>query len=123
MVDADVSPFISNSNAGLAPEIAISEHYYDFGEVNSSQVLTRTIVIANRGKAMLVIQNAYTTCGCTVADFTTAEIPPGKVALMTIRFDTGLHNLRGTTVLRGVIFSTNDPNLPLQEIWIQASIR
>ena len=122
-LDAAVIPNISAINADLAPGIVISEHYYDFGEVNSSQVLTRTFVIANRGQALLVIQKAFTTCGCTVADFTTAEIPPGKVALMTIRFDPAFHDLRGATVRRGVIFSTNDPKHPLQEVWVQASVR
>ncbi len=122
-VDASLFPTISAANSNSYPEIVISEHYYDFGEIDSSQVLTRTFVIANHGQSTLVIANAYTTCGCTVADFTTTEIPPGKVALMTIRFDPAFHDLRGTTVRRGVIFSTNDPNYPVQEVWIQASIR
>ena len=105
------------------PEIRLSEKYYDFGNVNALQVLTRRFVIANLGQSPLVIIRAYTTCGCTIADFTATEIPPGKVALMTLQFDTGFHDMRGTTVRRGVIIETNDPDNPLQEIWIQASIR
>jgi hypothetical protein len=105
------------------PEIRISEKYYDFGDVDAHQVLTRTFVIANYGQSPLIIQRAYTTCGCTMADFTAAEIPPGKVALMTLRFDTGFHDMRGTTVRRGVMIETNDPDHPIQEIWIQASVR
>ncbi len=119
--DSSVFPTISAANA--VPEIVISEHYYDFGEIDSSQLVTRTIVIANYGQAPLLIANAYTTCGCTKADFTTTMIPPGKVALMTIRFDPSFHDLHGTTVRRGVIFSTNDPIHPLQEVWIQATVR
>ena len=124
-INSTVFPNISTANAdpNPVPEIVISEHYYDFGVIDSFQVLTRTFVIANHGLVPLVILNAYTTCGCTVADFTTTEIPPGKVALMTIRFDPAFHDLRGATVRRGVIFSTNDPIHPLQEVWIQASVR
>jgi hypothetical protein len=105
------------------PEIRLSENFYDFGEANPQQILTRTFVIANTGQTPLVIRHAYTTCGCTIADFTATEIPPGKVALMTLQFDTSFHDMRGTTVRRGVIVETNDPTLPVQEIWIQASIR
>lgn len=105
------------------PEIKLSEKYYDFGEVDANQVLTRTFVLANLGEVPLKIVRAYTTCGCTMADFTAAEIPPGKVVLMTLQFDPGFHDMHGTTVRRGVMIETNDPDNPLQEIWIQASIR
>lgn len=114
--------FSTTSSSGES-EFRISEHFYDFGEVNSDQVLTRTFVIANMGSSPLVILRAYTTCGCTTADFTAAIIPPGKVILMTLRFDTGFHNMSGITVRRGLMIETNDPNHPIQEIWIQASVR
>jgi hypothetical protein len=111
------------SDPNLFPEIRLSEQFYDFGEVKASQVLTRTFIIANEGQSTLLILRAYTTCGCTTADITSAEIPPGKVALITLQFDTGYHDMRGTTVRRGVMLETNDPHLPTQEIWIQASVR
>jgi hypothetical protein len=121
------NPAIDNSlfilDSAKKPEIRLSENFYDFGEVNAHQVLTRTFVIANIGNFPLVILQAYTTCGCTTANFTAANIPPGKVALMTLKFDTGFHDMRGTTVRRGVMIETNDPDHPSQEIWIQASVR
>ncbi|MBE3143830.1 MAG: DUF1573 domain-containing protein, partial [Planctomycetes bacterium] len=113
----------SPASSVVKPEMRLSEKYYDFGEVNAYQVLTRTFVIANSGQSPLVIQRAYTTCGCTMADFTATEIPPGKVVLMTLQFDTGYHDMRDTTVRRGVMIETNDPDHPTQEIWIQASVR
>jgi hypothetical protein len=108
---------------GEEPDIRISENFYDFGEVNAQVILRHTFVIANTGKSPLIIQHAYTTCGCTTADFTATEIPPGKVALMNLQFDLGFHDMRGTTVRRGVMIETNDPDQPTQEIWIQASVR
>ena len=123
--------FVSNPNkldsdslrSTESPEIVLSEVYYDFGVINSTRTLTHIFIIANSGKSSLVIQRAYTTCGCTVADITATEIPPGKVVLMTVQFDTSYHDMRGTTVRRGVVIETNDPLHPTQEIWIQASIR
>jgi hypothetical protein len=108
---------------GPVPRMELSEQFYDFGAVNSSQVVTRVFVIANQGPDALVIYQAYTTCGCTQASITASEIPPGKVALMTVRFDPGLHSLPGSTVRRGVILKTNDPHRPQQEIWIQATVK
>lgn len=116
-------PSISYETVSAIPKIQMSEYFYDFGSVNSHEILSRTFVIANIGNVKLVIEKAYTTCGCTVADFTAKEIPPGKVALMTIHFDTGFHDMRGTTVRRGVVLETNNPEQPVQEIWIQASVR
>jgi hypothetical protein len=111
------------ANPGEGPAIRISEKFYDFGEVKATNLLKRTFVIANTGQSPLVIQRAYTTCGCTIADFTADQIPPGKVVLMTLQFDPGYHEMRGTTVRRGVMIETNDPDHPTQEIWIQATVR
>ena len=111
------------ANLSEKPAIRVSESFFDFGEVNSDIVLRRTFVIANTGQSALIIQRAYTTCGCTMADFTATEIPPGKVVLMILQFDPGFHEMRGTTVRRGVLIETNDPNHPIQEIWVQASVR
>ena len=113
----------SSTPSATHSQIRLSEAYYDFGEVDPQQVLTRTFVIANAGQSPLVIRHAYTTCGCTLADFTATTIPPGKVALMTLQFDPAYHNMRGTTVRRGVVIESNDPDHPTQEIWIQAAIR
>lgn len=85
------------------PKIQLSENFYDFGSVSSTQVLTRTFIISNTGKSPLIIQESYTTCDCTTAEFTAKEIPPGKVALMILRFDPAFHKMSGSTVRRGVI--------------------
>lgn len=113
----------SNSDQTKEPSIQVSESFYDFGLVSSDQVLTRTFIIANTGTSPLIIQQSYTTCGCTTAEFSSNEIPSGKVVLMTLRFDPGFHKNNGSTVRRGVIIYTNDPQHPTQEIWIQASVK
>ena len=113
----------TNTDPSKDPSIQVSESFYDFGSVRSDQILTRTFIIANMGSSPLIIQQSYTTCGCTTAEFSAKEIPPGKVALMTLRFDPAFHSMAGTTVRRGVIIYTNDPDHPTQEIWIQVSVR
>ncbi len=120
--NSQYSNFSQAGQTGL-PKFQISESFYDFGEVNAGQVLTRTFIIANKGDSPLEILRAFTTCGCTTAELTASVIPPGKVILMTLRFDTGFHNMSGSTVRRGVMIETNDPNYQIQEIWIQATVR
>ena len=69
----------------------------------------------------LVISSGYTTCGCTTAELSTAEIPVDKSGLVTVYFDPQ-HASPGSVVRRGVILETNDPQKPQIEIWIQASV-
>jgi hypothetical protein len=114
-------PFLPKD--GPQPQIEIDEVFHDFGSVGATEVVTREFAIANMGQAPLTISRAYTTCGCTVADFTSAVIPAGKVAVVTLRFDAGFHDTRGQTVRRGIIIENNDPERPQAEFWVEASVR
>lgn len=105
------------------PSIAVSETAYDFGSIGPKDIVKQTFLIRNTGKAPLTIGRAYTTCGCTTADFSASVIPPGKLALVTVTFDAGYHDTRGQTVRRGVIVENNDPNQSKVEIWVTASVR
>ncbi len=121
MGDGPPIPFLPKD--GPQPQIVINERFYDFGNIGATDVVTREFIIANTGEVPLTISRAYTTCGCTTADFTSAIIPPGKVSIMTIVLDAGFHDVTGQTVRRGVIIENNDPERSSTEIWIQASVR
>lgn len=117
----DAIPFLPKADP--QPKIEVSERFYDFGSIGPQEVVVKEFVIANLGEAPLTLSRAYTTCGCTTADFTGTVIPPGKVAIMTLTLDAGFHDVRGQTVRRGVIIENNDPRNPQMEIWTQASVR
>lgn len=108
---------------GPQPEIALSEAFFDFGSIGPVEMVRHDFIIANQGDAPLTIHRAYTTCGCTTAEFSSSVIPPGKVVVMTIVLDAGFHDVRGQTVRRGVIIETNDLNHSQIEIWSQAKVR
>ncbi len=114
-------PFLAKGEP--QPKINLPKTYYNFGSIGANKVVNYDFVIANTGNAPLTISRAYTTCGCTTADFTATVIPPGKVSIMTLTFDAGIHDTRGKTVRRGVFIENNDPQNPQMEIWIQASVR
>jgi hypothetical protein len=118
---SSIKPFSKTSV--LNPNVQLSANFFDFGLVNPQQVLTHTFMIANTGDSPLVIEDAYTTCPCTVAEISASEIPTGKVALVTIKFDPLFHEINGTTIRRGLIIITNSPVRPILEIWIQATIQ
>lgn len=105
------------------PKIVVNERFYNFGVIGPTEVVTQDFAIANMGDAPLTISRAYTTCGCTTADFTATVIPPGKVSIMTVTLDAGYHDVRGQTVRRGVIIENNDPRNSQTEIWVQATVR
>lgn len=114
-------PFLPKD--GPQPRIAVEEQYYDFGTLGPTDIVNREFRIANIGDAPLTISRAYTTCGCTIADFTSAVIPPGMVSVMTLTFDAGFHDVSGQTVRRGVIIENNDPRNSNSEIWVQVKVR
>jgi hypothetical protein len=114
-------PFLPKD--GPQPKIALSEDFYNFGSIGPVDVVVHDFAITNLGDAPLTINRAYTTCGCTTADFTATVIPPGKVSVVTMRLDTGFHDVRGQTVRRGIIIENNDPKNPEVEIWAQAAVR
>jgi hypothetical protein len=107
---------------GPQPKLAVTESTYNFRSIGADDVVQHDFVIANIGDAPLTISRAYTTCGCTTADFTSTVIPPGKVAIMTLILDAGFHDVRGQTVRRGVIIENNDPANPQLEIWATATV-
>jgi hypothetical protein len=114
-------PFLPKD--GPQPEIRLGGDFHDFGSIGPTEVVSRDFVIANTGEAPLTISRAYTTCGCTTADFTSSVIPAGKVSIVTVTLDAGVHDVRGQTVRRGVIIENNDPSSSNTEIWVQASVR
>ena len=107
---------------GPQPDVLVPETSYDFGRIGPQDVVERTFIVRNRGEAPLTISRAYTTCGCTTAEFSASVIPPGKVATVKVIFDAGFHDTAGQTVRRGIIIENNDRDQSQAEIWIQAAV-
>ena len=116
-----MSVTIAAQDANNAPDINLPVTFHNFGTVRRSQIASWTFEIANRGNAALLISSGYTTCGCTTAELSSADIPPGKSGLVTVYFDPQ-QAAPGAVVRRGVILETNDPQRPEVEIWVQASV-
>jgi hypothetical protein len=77
---------------------------YEFGEVDEGAVVRHEFKFTNTGKQPLLIQNAHSTCGCTVPDWPKDVIPPGQSGVIKVEFDT-----KGKTELqeKSVIITSN----------------
>jgi hypothetical protein len=74
------------------PSLSVSTDVVDFGEVSAGQAVTGTVVLTNSGDLPLQITEVRSSCGCTVADLSSTQIPEGASASLQIRFvpDSGL---------------------------------
>jgi hypothetical protein len=121
MGEGPAIPFLPRGEA--QPKILLSERFHNFGQIESDDIVTTEFLIANVGEAPLTISRAYTTCGCTTAEFSGSVILPGMVSIVTVRLDAGAHDVRGQTVRRGVIIENSDPARSSVEFWLQATVR
>lgn len=69
-------------------KLAFAEPVFNFGTVKAGEVVNKTFTFTNTGKVPLVITDARSTCGCTVADYPEHLILPGKKGKVTVNFDT-----------------------------------
>jgi hypothetical protein len=68
--------------------LAFDEFSYEFGKVESGQVIDHSFSFTNTGAVPLLIGNASSSCGCTVPEWPQAPIPPGGKGAIRVRFDT-----------------------------------
>ena len=69
------------------PAITFKEKTHDFGTIKEADgVVEYKFAYTNTGTAPLVIVTVSATCGCTVPDFDTKPLAPGKSGEVTIRF-------------------------------------
>jgi Protein of unknown function (DUF1573) len=64
------------------------ETVFDFGEVDAGAVIKHEFKFVNNGKIPLTIQNAHSTCGCTIPDWPKEVIAPGEGGVIKVEFDT-----------------------------------
>ncbi len=64
------------------------ETVFDFGEVDEGAVINHAFKFVNNGKVPLVIQNAHSTCGCTIPDWPKDLIAPGQSGEIKVEFNT-----------------------------------
>lgn len=69
-------------------KMKFEETIFEFGEVDEGAVISHEFKFVNAGKIPLVIQNAHSTCGCTIPKWPKEMIAPGKEGVIHVEFDT-----------------------------------
>ncbi len=106
------------------PDIIVKPANRSLGMVGRRDVLNLKYIVINDGNRDLVINNMVTSCGCTTGKLSHNIIPPGHRADLSVRFDVGFHKVkRGERVVRIVWLRTNDPDTPVAEARLTATIR
>ncbi len=61
---------------------------YDFGEVKEGEIVQHVFKFTNTGNVPLIINNARSTCGCTVPKWPREAIQPGSSGEIAVDFNT-----------------------------------
>ncbi len=72
--------------------IVFKEYEHSFGRVEEGEKIAYVFNFENMGTGNLVIQNAITSCGCTVPKYDRKPIAPGKGGKLEVVFDTSGRN-------------------------------
>jgi hypothetical protein len=70
------------------PKMTFEESIFDFGTVNEGDQVKHTFKFENTGKVALIINNAKSTCGCTVPKWPKHPIAPGEHGEINVVFNT-----------------------------------
>ncbi len=73
--------------AAAQPVASFDKTTHEFGIILWNQPAMATFKVTNNGNKPLVITKVYTSCGCTVADWTTSPIEPGGTGVVSSTFD------------------------------------
>lgn len=86
----------------------VEDNEYNFGTIAMGEKVERTFLFKNTGTEPLIIENAFSTCGCTIPEYPKTPIAPGSYDNVKITFDSagkiGVQN-------KAITFKTNgSPN-------------
>ncbi len=73
---------------GPTTTIAFQEDSYDYGTVNSGDVVKHTFEFTNTGDEPLVLKKVQASCGCTTPSWSKDPIAPGKTGTIVAEFNT-----------------------------------
>tara|TARA_R100000935_G_C2687733_1_gene105245 strand:+ start:77 stop:466 length:390 start_codon:yes stop_codon:yes gene_type:complete len=79
---------ISTVNAQNSPKFEFRSEVIDYGDIKKGSDGIKVFHFKNAGSQPLIIDNVYSSCGCTVPTWTKAAIAPGKSGEIEVKYDT-----------------------------------
>ena len=68
------------------PTMTFKDSVFNFGTIREGDVVRHEYEFTNHGKNPLIISNAQGSCGCTVPEYPSQPIPPGKSGIIKVEF-------------------------------------
>ncbi len=103
---------ISYKNDGdttMFPKMAFDELTFNFGEITEGEQVIHEFQFTNTGKTPLIIQEASSSCGCTVPNWPEEPIAAGDSGVITVKFNS--ENKSGFIKKPINIYANTFPNL------------
>ncbi len=98
--------------------ITFAEKTFDFGDIHQGKVVSHSFDFTNTGQKPVIIDNASSSCGCTVPSYPREPVPPGGKGRIDVQFNsTGKAGMVSKTVL---VRANTQPNL--NEVTITANV-
>jgi len=101
------------------PEVVVDHETHEFGVLNAGSTGTHDFIFTNKGTGTLRLTKGHTTCKCTMANLSTAEVPKGESTKVRLEFKgkgfAGPYKQTATVI-------TNDPKRPRVELTVNGRI-
>lgn len=98
---------VNNPNA---PVITFEKVEHDYGKINEGDDGNCVFKFKNTGKEPLIITNAKSSCGCTVPEWTTEPVMPGKSGEIKVKYDTK----RKGVISKSITITSNAKNATVE---------
>ncbi|HYH04754.1 MAG TPA: rhodanese-like domain-containing protein [Bacillota bacterium] len=105
----------------LSPTIKIVPERYHFGDLTEGQVEGHVFVIKNIGKASLLLDHVYASCGCSRVLLKSYQLKPGEQTTMEVFLDT--HGKAEGDFSGTLEIPSNDPQVPVKIVYLTARIK
>lgn len=74
-------------NSDDSTTVEFEQTSYDFGEITQGEAIKHIFYFKNTGKKPLFISEVHSSCGCTIADYSTKPIAPGEKGYVEVTFN------------------------------------
>ncbi|MGE0090495.1 MAG: DUF1573 domain-containing protein [Bacteroidales bacterium] len=100
------------------PEITFDTLFYDFGDLTQGEKASVTFKFKNTGTADLLILDAYSTCGCTIPEYSNQPVASGEEGKVEVVFDSANRSgLQNKTITLKINNHQGEKSL-----WIKANV-
>ena len=79
--------FVMTISANAQAVITFEKNTHNFGSFTEDREMIYEFVFTNTGDKPLVINQAFSSCGCTVPTFTETPVQPGEKGVIKVRYN------------------------------------